>query len=824
MNESISPERFQKLKLNADGYPDAFASMETKKTYEWNYYNTLAFHEDKENGLTRSMFHGLFNDNRHLARFRGYGRGEQDPNQYKELMGLKKNNGKFDTSFRNLDWSILPIMPKMKNTMMGIVFNDPLNIKVKPIDSISINKRQKQKFEHWEYVINQDQIAEFQKLSGQKLDNNAAPGTEPPISMEEIEPYMDMHPKDAVSMDTKDYLNWTLALNNWTQQSWEVLGDIIDTSLGIIEYGIDAQSGLIKFKRRFPERSKTNHCVHEDFSDLKQYAYYEEMSLQELRVKMPWMDATEFQKMVNELKNENEKYNTTLTGYSYDSHTFSWDKEAVTVMHYKWLSTDQATYMHKVNKTGNKRVFEMPDGYVPFQGDLGYNEGKGMSDDEYNEIYKGKKRIIRKDVTNVYRCSWIVGTKYIFDYGMMNDMERTAKEPYETKLPVAIMSTDFKSTVSLVESLLDQFQLNYLQYQSHVAASKPDGLAIEKRALAKVGSKIRGGAGWDPKEDLQMYAEIGSFVFDGYDMNGQPLPWLPVKEIKNGLSESAFKHFELMIGLIDLMRNVLGINQLVEGEVPAPRTGKKVAEIAVGGTNNALTYLKKAYRQIFEKVCQGITNYMPDSVKMNPQAVKDTLGVETAGLLQLDKALGLRQMGIVIEEGPDNALINRISEIVNKAVDKEQLMPEDGIYIEQMAMDNPYKAIMYLRKKRREVMKQNIEATQQKMAAESQSNEKMMADKAQAELASKLAVMDKEIEREQVLAALKEQEMNAQLGREILKLKLEKGIELDMQEKDMMNGLVKVILKGEYDLDKANIGAKAKAQQPKPKPKAASTA
>lgn len=794
-------------------FPSHFLDPEVKRAKNWCMEYTRAFHNETNNLPTQAH---LFRNNRHYGRYRQYARGEQDPHQYKELLGLKKNQGKINTSYRNLDFSIYKVAPKMKNVVIDSLLARELKINVRVIDPQSLNERRSEKNKMLEFVINQEQIKQFERLTQLGLDKPQQPGVPPPQSVGEIDPYLDMHPKNMMAMEVKDYLTLNLSLNNWPELDREICGHLFDVGVAAVLPYIDS-NGMIKLRCGIPERMKVNPCIYPDFRDMIRVGEYHEITISDLKQKTQGSlgEETYFQIAKSVAgKNRTNSYPNSLSSYWNDSsYTYAYDHEKVTIFEARWYSNDRETYKEEENHYGNDRFRKEKWNYVPYKGDPKVNEGKGMTDDEYSQINGGKKTIYRKDIKNVYCCSWVVDTNVCYDYGLMTNMARAASSFCDTQIPWVIYTTDFMSTVGNTEALWDQFQMNWLQFQSHVAASKPDGIAIEKRSLAKLGMTGQAGEKWDPKESLLMYAEIGSYVFDGYDTDGKPLPWLPIKELKNGLSESAFQHLNIMITLLDQIRTILGINSLTEGQAPPERLGKKVAEMSFGATSNALGYLTNARKSIFERTCKMITLLLPDAMEYGQtESFSEALGLESFRFFNLNKDIGLREMGITLEEGPDDALKERIAGLVQAGIDSKQLPPEDGIFI--LMEENPYRQILMLRKNRI-----------QSEAADHQRQMELVQKQGEGTMQATQAAAKQKQDELQAAAMSKQQElgMQAQINdrakqqdfiHAVILKKLEHGMKMNEAEQKVIDDVIRIHAKGQIDVEIANIGAEAKENAP----------
>lgn len=803
------PVKSDNIRSDSPGtsFPTHFIDPQVKKGTKWCLQYVKAFHDEAaflptDNSLSRN--------NQNYTRMRKYARGEQSENQYKELMGLKKDKGALNTSFRNLNFEILKIAPKLRNVLINKVLNNPYRIQVKPIDQTGMNERRKQKSKMAEFIVSQKQIEQFETITKMGLEKPVGPGEIPPSSMREVEPWLDMNPKNSMSMEVKDYLSYSLAFNDWKEIGREICGDLVDCGIGGTIQFVDAH-GNVRFERVIPERAIANRCIFPDFRDLIRFGHYSEITVAELKRQTKGsFGEDEYRKIANQVAGEQSKYTNPSEKYwNEQNYTYAYDKEKITILKAFWYSTDTAVTKEYQNEFGNTRTKKMDFNYKPFKGDMAVNEGKGVSDEEYSEMSGGKKKIYRNQSKNVYRATWVCGTDYIFDHGLLPNMARSVSNIGETQMPVSLYSTDFISTMSLIEQPLDQAQINWLQFQSHTAASKPPGIAIEKKALARVAGTGKGGKRLDPKEDLIMYAEIGSIVYDGYDQHNNPLPYLPIKELTNGLSPAAGEHFALIIQMIDMMRNILGLNALTEGQTPPERMGKQVAQMAWGASDNALSHLNDAFRNIYERTCKNVVGLMQSTLSNDEQEeFSEALGFESYEYFNLNRDLSLREMGITIEEGPDDEIRAKISVIVQKAIDNKEIDPEDGIYIE--LEDNLYRAIQMLKKSRleREARLQAGEERKITLAAEEQQKGAVAVQEAQK--AAKTEMLDKEKEMKVLESQLRQQEEDKKFLQSLVIKKLEREEKLDDSDNDFVKEVMKIVLQGQTDVKTAKATPKPK--------------
>lgn len=788
-------------------FPSQFVPQSEKVTKVWCMGNTKGLHEEAAHQVTATS---LCRNNTNFPRQRRYGRGEQEENQYKELMGLKKDKGKLNTSFRNLSFKILKVAPKLRNSLINRIMGIDFKIQVKPVDNKSLNERRSQKNEMLAYVVSQEGIKKVEETSGATLEKPVLPGEIPPASIKDVEPWLDMHPKNSMAMEVTDYLKYSLGFNNWKQLSREIVGDLVDLGIaGTIQY-LDSD-GFIRVRRALIEQCVSNKCIYPDFRDLIRFGEYVQMTVSDLKRETKGSFGEEAYRQIAQNVAGEGTYGGSIDNlYNANTYTWAYDHEKITVLKAMWYSSDTTTYKEFKNGAGNTRVKEMNHGYVPFRGDMSVNSGKGYSDEEFNEKFKGKQQLYRNVVKNVYRCSWVVGTDYAYDFGLLPNMLKSVNSLGETQMPVTLISTDFMSPMGQIEQVLDQIQIDYLQWQSHRIASKPPGVAIEKQALAKLAMGKAGGKRWDPKEALIMFAEIGSLIYDGYDNNGQPLPYLPFKDLVNGMSPAAQEHWNFIIQGIDLARTLLGLNALTEGQTPPERMPNGVAQMGLDASNNALSHITAAYQSIFENTCKNMFQLFQANISaINGDALEEALGSESHKYFMLNSDIGLREMGIAIEEGPDQTLRDKISNLLQNAVGKGEMLAEDAILIEME--DNVWKALQMVKKARidYENRMQNMEMQKADAATRAQGEEAQKLQDAKAKIDSDLLEKEKALEE---FKAMVSQSVEAdKFKRELFLERVRQGHDLEKIREEFQNDLVLVATEGQWKI-------KENAAKPAPKP------
>lgn len=775
-----------------------------KKNKKWHLQYIKAFHKEYTIGTAHTLRWAADA----YAENRLYAKGKQSIDQYKDLLGVRKRSGKKDVSWRNLDWNILSIFPRFKRVIKNRLKKLPREIILRAIDPTSIDQRDKRYAEIMEHIANQRFYGNISRMMPDFKNNSPfEPGEPVPENSHEVGLYMDMYPKNKYIMHMKDQVDMSFMLSDWKEIEEKLFDDLIDVGVGATRTFID-NIGRVRVRHLTPEQLITNQCVEKDFSDLIRIGEYRQVTISELRAMVPagTFDEKDYITMANNASKKNYSSIGSQAFFALNN-CFPWDHERVTVLDAEWFSSDDVAYVAAKNSDGNTTFSKRdnPD----------WLSGKGLTDAEYKMFYKKKgedRTIIRDSVNNVYKCSWIVDTDFVYDWGRQSNMIRSIGSINDCQLSTSIYTLDFDSYVRQCMPILDNIQVNWLNYQHQLAQSKPRGVAIERRALGivKVGDKKL-----KMQDILQMYAETGSFVYVGTDQHGRPYPFKPIEELMGGISEAAAEHLKFIISQIDFLRMVLGLSEVTDTTAPNPKTPKFAAEEAVSATDNALGDLYHAFISIYERTAQKICMLVPDAELIGKNPGKELALGGANQYFKENRFIGLMDFAVSVDAGISTELRARLTDHINAAlkINGGVLLPEDAFLIENEK--NLFRAYQLLAQKRRQREQEQMQMEMAKMQQQADGNTQTAVAVEQAKQSTMKIEVDvyrekKNIDTESAIAIAREQ---AQWN--IMVEKVKAGAQLEAKEAELYASLVETGLKIKGDLQKAEVMAKAKTTQQK---------
>lgn len=794
-------------KREISGFPSHLVPPQ-QKDRSWCLEYCKSFDREFSNGSGR-MLRYMQQD---YEKYRSYARGQQAIDQYKEMLGYTKRKGKNSMTWRNLDWNVVPVVPTLVQMVINKVLSQQKDILITAIDPVSQNEQRFRRNQILTYMTNQTLIQQVEKEFGLSVENPIDQGMPMPANQQEVEMLMQMYPKDRYIMETYDQIEQVFNLNNMRQIWFDIVTDLMEVGTAGTKVDID-QTGIIKVRRVIPERVITNHIVQADFSDISRVAEYTEMTISELRASVPRGTYTEeeYAKMAQRTSGRPYTINNNLQ-YQQSYYRYPYDHEKILVMDTEWFTSDSNAYVYEQSNVGNWLLSKKQTDWLDRVEwiDSSGKKHTGISDDQYVEFYKNKgeeRHVLREAYDNLYGGKWVVGTDYIHDYGPKSNIMRSV-----TRLGACRSNynfyTFFDSYMRKIEPSADQFQINMLQHQHHVAQSKPRGLKINKSALTTVAVGGKGGVVLDEMDLLRMYAETGSYVYKGVDASGRPIMYDPIQEMEGGVSPAALEHLQFAIQHIDFMRQILGLNEATDGSTPNPKLGKAIAEMLEQNTNTALGQVYHAYSKIFEETVRSIALLLPDSEMVQTDSKDEALGHSSGQFYRANNNATYREMGIKIEDGPTNEARLQLKKYIEIDVANGAISSEDGFLIERE--QNIMRAYYLLRMKKREKQERDQQMQQEnyKMEEQKNINSAIAAEQAKAQIQSGL--IEQELQKAAFMHNLTMQQQAADIAGKVIVKKLETGAELSIAEQEIMFKYIELARKSELEAKKiAKTPAKA---------------
>lgn len=650
--------------------------------------------------------------------------GKQSVSRYKKLL-QPRDVANEDQSWININWDVLPIIPKFRRIALSTLFKTDYNISVDAIDPVA--QDDKKSF----YADNAAKLILKEEFAKQGVDPELVPAPEAPVEdMQELDMYMNYSYKHRMAIEMEQALQLIMNLNRFENERNKVIEDLHDWGIGGYKEYFDAHNN-IKIRRVNPMNLIMSYTTDTNFKDIQYIGEVIEMTVADLK-QMAGNKFTDEEYEIIAEKYSN-KFNQTSTIRDLNSnYNGTYDGFRIKVLDLEFYSYNHIILEERVNSKGNKVVGRA-------NKIKNSRKDKTYSKTDYKVVYKGK---------------WVVGSDYFFDCGLATNMKRAKSSLTDTTLSYHISAPNMyqMSTYSLgdqMKSIADQIQLAYYKLQNVMLRAKPRGIMIEIGSLEGV-PLGKAGRALKPSEILDLYNQTGTLVYRRLNDEGQASNYKPIEELENGIGNEAVQYFNIIKQNIELLRDILGFNEITDGSTPDPRTLNGVAKYASESTNNSLDFIKRAERDLLERLCTDLTLRIQDSaINGSISGYIRALGSETVQFFKLDPNVSSHECGLMVRQKPTEFEKEKLSRRIEQAIQSNQITLADAMMIENLE-NLKYAEVLLgnkIRKNQDDAQKRAME--QQQMNGQIQMQSAQAAEQAkqqtlQMEMQAKMAVMERE--------------------------------------------------------------------------------
>lgn len=637
---------------------------------------------------------------------KSYAMGNQSINKYKPLMGIDEESRE---TWLNVDWSVIPIVPKFRRIALGKLAKVDYNIVATPVDALA-NDENEAYFSKTRAKI---MIREEAKKIDPSLLESPALQLEPGEAkdMEELEMQMKYTHKHQMAIEAEQGIKLVLEQNQIDKLRERVREDLFDYGVAGYKEFIDS-NGAIKIRSINPRNIVINHCKKNDFSDASYVGEVIEMTISDLK-QMAGNEFTEEQyediakNVIGKFGNPRE-WPSTLSIYNKGYDTFN-----VRVLDIEFFSVNEMVYEQRIDRRGNKI----------------YARAK------YDDKNKRKDKFERVAYKVVYKGRWIVDTNYIFDYGLCTNMKRAKSSLMDTKLSFHIFAPEFwdMKAHGMMEQIIpiaDAIQIAWYRLQNAINQSRPKGIMIEMGALEDIPLGA-GGKQLTPMKVLDLYNKTGTLVYRKSDAQGRMTNYKPIEELENGLGRDAMNYWQLIQNHIQMLRDITGMNEMTDGSTPDPRTLTTVAKLAYEGTNNALYGIVNGDKKLLEGLSNDIVLRLQDVAESGEvKGYIRSLGGNTMKFFKMSPNVALYEFGIFLEDKPTDDQRAMLMQQVQAGQAGGLLDIEDAIIIQNTDNLKVAQQLLAYKIRKRKEEEEAKAMRQQQMNAEVQMQSAQVAEQA----------------------------------------------------------------------------------------------
>lgn len=751
------------------GFPDHLAPDEVKITEDFGLQMAEAiqwewFRKPTGGGQCpyydqRELYHSL----------RLYARGEQSTKLYQDML-----NGGDEEAYTQYDFRPIQIAPKFVKLIVNQMSERLFDIKAEATDKYSTDLKDGYRNALQSAMISRPIMEEAQKVLG--IDMFPEGFENYPHTQEEIDLHMQLEYKPAIEIACEEALKFTLDLNDYSETQSKVIEDLVVLGKGGVKHLTDLGRG-IAVEYLDPALVVHSFARKRDFTDVYYYGEVQRITIHELKRISNGRFSEEDLRRIAAQSSEFFRYqNNTNEGSNINSDDFA--GMMVDVLFFTFKSTNTIAFKKKSISNGGFKMMEK---------ESTFSKGK------YAEGYDAVKKTI--DVW--YEGALVLGTQYIFNYKLCENMIRPEGLLSRTMSNFVMYAPELyqnrtRSTLQRIIPYIDQMQQIHIKIQQIVAKSRPNGIYIDVAGLNEI--DLGDGNTLTPLELMKIYDQTGNVIGTSVTAEGDyNYGRQPVTELHNGVPTGISEFINLYNHYLNLVRDAIGIPQGADASTPHPDMLVGVQQQLALNSNTALRHILDSSLTISQNLGKGLALRLKDIFKYSnlKQVYINAIGKLNVEVLKALENYHLHDLGINIELKPDFKEQQDLENNINNALAKGLIDVTDVIDIRaiknlklanQLLKVRKAKKIAEERSHQKDLIKTQgdaqaqaaqaaFQAKQEELNTASQTELAMTKAKSDAKLAeieaeknAKLELMDKEFHYSMVLKGIEDSQATAMVN------------------------------------------------------------
>tara|TARA_B100000767_G_scaffold275591_1_gene313566 strand:+ start:6901 stop:9315 length:2415 start_codon:yes stop_codon:yes gene_type:complete len=712
-------------------FPDQVVPDSEKNSYEYGLQVAQAI----ENEWFRQDIGG----DRYLQNFQNYhslrlyARGEQPVQKYKDELSI---NG--DLSYLNLDWKIVPVIPKFVDIVVNGMTDKGYEIKSFATDPFALKERTDFAFKAIRDIINKEYIEQMNAATGQNFYASAQPD-KLPASRDELDLYLQLNYKQSVEIAEEEIIKNVFSFNKYDDIQRRIAYDLTVLGIGVSKTSFNFSEGITV---DYVDPASVVYSYTEDpnFEDIYYVGEVKNLSLAEVKKLYPSLTNTDLEEI--------QKYRGPS---SYSNYVRNYggqdDNNLVSVLFFEYKTYTNQVFKLKNTDQGLEKILEKDDTFNPPESD---NFSK-----------------VSRSIEVLYTGAKVLGMSKIIDWRMAENMTRPNSDVTKVNMNYSICAPRMykgriDSIVSRITSFADIIQLTHLKLQQVLSRVVPDGVYLDMDGLAEV--DLGNGTNYNPAEALNMYFQTGSIVGRSLTQDGDlNRGKVPIQELQssNGMGKisALIQTYQYYLQMI---RDVTGLNEAVDGSMPDKNALVGLQKMAAANSNVATRHILKALMYITIKIAENVSLRANDALQfpLTRDALLNSINTFNVSTLEEMEKVAMHDFGIFLELEPDEEEKAKLEQNVQIALQSGGIDLDDAIDIRQIS--NLKLANQLLKLKRKQKQEKDQQIAQSNIQAQAQAN-------AQASEAAALA----EVQKQQALAQTKVQIEKAKSDFEIARMEQE---------------------------------------------------
>jgi len=654
-------------------------------------------------GWAKAIYAKLLNDQAYLSidkirrieLLRLYALGDQPRDKYIDWLVGDINQNPMREGYYNLDSEIFSPMPAYLRKVMGRLESQDQKLSVTAIDPLSGTEKENLMWDSW-FDLEFGAIEELIRLNAQ-IPKESNDVKYVPQSKEELEAFNQVGGfKLRHEIDMEKGLAYTDYVSDLKEVRKKFLFDLCAINAGAYRDFVDID-GVVKYEYLDFARLVINGTRETGFKDSRFWGYMRFETITNVRAKTGLKEdelinlCRMYQGYFGNPTFSAESGNSALYTNAYDrvTGTYNYDNYLVPVFECEMKSVDTEYKTKRKTKYGTTM----------------YGTSK------YGEVYNTPtKKTSTVTLPQVYRCHWIVGTEYAYDYGQQFDIPRFGNKRIPA-LSCHAYQLPGKSMVEQCQGALDQIHLAYLKLQNALASAAPNGLAIEVGALNNINL---GDGDKKPLDLISLRMATGSMVYKATTHAGKvnQFQGKPIERIEGGIGslfEEIIRTFELNFNFI---AELSGIDRFsAVAAKPGETTATEINQIA-SSASDAIQPIYSGWLYARESGARNALEKIRLQIKYKNgyDVYYPILGNATIENFRISREASDRVYGLKIEALPSQnyqqIMLQAAQEALKPGRDGEKLTYPDYLLIVDMIMKGMLRQARMILSYRIEVQRQ----------------------------------------------------------------------------------------------------------------------
>lgn len=600
---------------------------------------------------------------------RSYAKGNQAVSKYTKYFSHLKGDRGEDVTYMNLDYRIVPVIPKFMDVVLATAAKIDLDIFVDSINPKASQEKKNYKHNLWAKAVLkpfwEEQAAKAQMPELADQGNDYIPETK-----EELEMWMNLGFRLPEETAMELLVATVMNENDWGEDSHLVREDLFVNGVAFGSEYIDPISKKIKMQYEDPVNGIfQNFRGRNGTKEMSRIGVIRRMTISQLKLSAGnSLTEEQYYEVAKRFQGYygNPSFISPLADYintDAENRYMEYDTWEVLVMDLEWDTSDRIKIETREYASG-----EVVKNRVPFKTPLAKEEAVAGDSDEYTYL-KTVKAVDRKAI---YGAKWIIGTDYIYDYGKQKNIARRCENNKDPQKRFKFYRIATKSMLERMCGYADSIQIAWLKIQNLKARAMPKGLIIDTSAFDNV---MLDNKAVSQKQLLEMAVQTGIILIrseTNTDEDQNPRVGKPIEETVGGIGVEFQELNNSILQDMQSLRDITGINSAMDASTLDPNSLVGNNKIALAGAANAIFPILNGFVKFSEQMASGIISHGMLLAKHGHlrDGYESSIGTEMCEALEIaaEDDENPPMMGLRVEGRPSQEVKQRLLKMVNDSL------------------------------------------------------------------------------------------------------------------------------------------------------------